>query len=77
MATPFSEKGDGKDQDVAYPPSLTSFPSQPKDDTEPPGRRQIGIMSAVFINFNTMVGTGIFATPSTILAQSGSVGMTL
>ncbi|GMK59031.1 hypothetical protein CspeluHIS016_0700460 [Cutaneotrichosporon spelunceum] len=42
-----------------------------------PGRRQIGIVSAVFIIFNRMIGTGVFATPSTILSLSGSVGMSL
>ncbi|KAG5643089.1 hypothetical protein DXG03_001585 [Asterophora parasitica] len=41
------------------------------------GRRQIGLVSAVFIIFNRMIGTGIFATPSTILIHSGSVGMSL
>lgn len=44
---------------------------------EVPGRSQIGLVSAVFIIFNRMIGTGIFATPSTILALSGSVGMSL
>lgn len=44
---------------------------------EIPGRSQIGIISAVFIIFNRMIGTGIFATPSTILSLSGSVGMSL
>ncbi|KAG5644910.1 hypothetical protein DXG03_007462 [Asterophora parasitica] len=41
------------------------------------GRRQIGVVSAIFIIFNRMIGTGIFATPSTILIHSGSVGMSL
>ncbi|PPR02166.1 hypothetical protein CVT24_011354, partial [Panaeolus cyanescens] len=40
-------------------------------------RRQIGIISAVFIIFNRMIGTGIFATPSTILGFSGSIGLSL
>ncbi|KAI5821453.1 APA family basic amino acid/polyamine antiporter [Pyronema omphalodes] len=40
-------------------------------------RRQLGVFSAVFLIFNRMVGTGIFATPSTILAMSGSVGLSL
>ncbi|OAT07518.1 high affinity methionine permease [Blastomyces gilchristii SLH14081] len=40
-------------------------------------RRQIGLTSAVFLIFNRMVGTGIFATPSSIFALSGSVGLSL
>lgn len=28
------------------------------DDTKVPGRRQIGVVSAVFIIFNRMIGTG-------------------
>lgn len=39
--------------------------------------RQIGIVSATFLIFNRIIGTGIFATPSAILAQTGSVGMSL
>ncbi|EZF33489.1 hypothetical protein H109_05247 [Trichophyton interdigitale MR816] len=40
-------------------------------------RRQIGLVSAVFLIFNRMIGTGIFATPSAIFALSGSVGLSL
>ncbi|KAF2018229.1 high affinity methionine permease [Aaosphaeria arxii CBS 175.79] len=40
-------------------------------------KRQIGVVSATFLIFNRMVGTGIFATPGTIFSLSGSVGLTL
>lgn len=40
-------------------------------------KRQIGIFSAVFIIFNRIIGTGIFATPSLILSLSGSVGVSM
>ncbi|GIZ38676.1 hypothetical protein CKM354_000208500 [Cercospora kikuchii] len=40
-------------------------------------KRQIGVVSAAFLIFNRMVGTGIFATPSGILSQTGSVGLAL
>jgi hypothetical protein len=40
-------------------------------------RRQVGFISAVFLIFNRMVGTGIFATPSAIFSLSGSVGLAL
>ncbi|KAL4928866.1 high affinity methionine permease [Aspergillus undulatus] len=46
-------------------------------DTTPEDRRQIGIISASFLIFNRVIGTGIFATPSTILSLSGSVGLSL
>ncbi|OJD24416.1 hypothetical protein ACJ73_04225 [Blastomyces percursus] len=43
----------------------------------PEERRQIGIISASFLVFNRIIGTGIFATPSAILALTGSVGLSL
>jgi hypothetical protein len=42
-----------------------------------PQGRQLGLVSAIFLMINRMVGTGVFATTSTILSQSGSVGMSL
>ncbi|TBU22810.1 high affinity methionine permease [Dichomitus squalens] len=47
------------------------------DAANVPGRKQIGLVSAIFIIFNRIIGTGIFATPSTILGLSGSVGLAL
>ncbi|PGH10252.1 hypothetical protein GX51_00007 [Blastomyces parvus] len=51
----------------------------PSNVTEhcPENRRQIGIVSASFLIFNRIIGTGIFATPSAILALTGSVGLSL
>ncbi|KAL3490639.1 amino acid/polyamine transporter I [Aspergillus germanicus] len=46
-------------------------------ETTPDDRRQIGVVSAAFLIFNRVIGTGIFATPSTILGLSGSVGLAL
>ncbi|KAB5525515.1 amino acid/polyamine transporter I [Coniochaeta sp. 2T2.1] len=40
-------------------------------------KRQIGVWTAIFLIFNRIVGTGIFATPGTILALCGSVGLSL
>lgn len=39
--------------------------------------KELGVFSAIFLIFNTVVGTGIFATPSLIFALSGSVGAAL
>lgn len=46
-------------------------------ESTPDDRRQIGILSASALIFNRVIGTGIFATPSTILALTGSVGLSL
>ncbi|PYH73661.1 high affinity methionine permease [Aspergillus vadensis CBS 113365] len=46
-------------------------------EATPDDRRQIGVISASFLIFNRVIGTGIFATPSTILSLSGSVGLSL
>ncbi|GJN70699.1 high-affinity methionine permease [Purpureocillium lilacinum] len=40
-------------------------------------KRQIGIPSAALLILNRIIGTGIFATPGTILALCGSVGLSL
>lgn len=46
-------------------------------EATPEDRRQIGVVSASFLIFNRVIGTGVFATPSTILELSGSVGLSL
>lgn len=57
--------------------SLFSQPdNRPPVESSPDSRRQIGVISATFLIFNRIIGTGIFATPSAILKLTGSVGMT-
>ncbi|OJJ44517.1 hypothetical protein ASPZODRAFT_682490 [Penicilliopsis zonata CBS 506.65] len=46
-------------------------------EASPEDRRQIGVVSASFLIFNRVIGTGIFSTPSTILSLTGSVGLSL
>ncbi|KAF8655592.1 hypothetical protein AX16_003013 [Volvariella volvacea WC 439] len=46
-------------------------------DNVPQAKRKLGFWSAVFLIFNRIIGTGIYATPSSILRGSGSVGMAL
>ncbi|KAL1954087.1 hypothetical protein VTO42DRAFT_1775 [Malbranchea cinnamomea] len=71
-------------------PDLTAFPDNSHNHTATvingdeegiyqtsDSRRQIGVVSSTFLIFNRMIGTGIFATPSAILALSGSVGLAL
>ncbi|KAK3685177.1 amino acid permease-domain-containing protein [Podospora appendiculata] len=42
-----------------------------------PESRKIGVTGAVFLILNKMIGTGIFSTPSSIFAATGSVGICL
>ncbi|KIJ17538.1 hypothetical protein PAXINDRAFT_167552 [Paxillus involutus ATCC 200175] len=42
----------------------------------PDAKRQLGLLSAMSLIFNRVIGTGVFAAPSIILNSSGSVGMT-
>ncbi|KAF9074561.1 APC amino acid permease [Rhodocollybia butyracea] len=46
-------------------------------DNVPHARRKLGLFSAMFLVFNRVIGTGIYATPSVILRTSGSVGVAL
>ncbi|KAF3386712.1 High-affinity methionine permease [Penicillium rolfsii] len=46
-------------------------------EASPDNRRQLGVFSATLLIFNRVIGTGIFATPGTILSLSGSVGLSL
>lgn len=46
-------------------------------DNVPRAKRQLGLFSVVFLIFNRVIGTGIYATPSVILRSSGSVGVAL
>lgn len=39
-------------------------------------RRQLGLLSAISLIFNRIIGTGVFAAPSILLESSGSVGLT-
>ncbi|KAG6335343.1 hypothetical protein ID866_3754 [Astraeus odoratus] len=39
-------------------------------------KRRLGLLSAVSLVFNRIIGTGVFASPSVILKSSGSVGLT-
>ena len=45
--------------------------------TEVPQGCQVGVISATFLIVNRVLGTGVFSTTSTILSESGSVGMSL
>ncbi|KAG8216571.1 APC amino acid permease [Butyriboletus roseoflavus] len=50
--------------------------SRPFIDDVPANKRRLGLLSAIFLIFNRVIGTGVFAAPSIILNSSGSVGMT-
>ncbi|RPB05326.1 amino acid transporter [Choiromyces venosus 120613-1] len=42
-----------------------------------PEDRKLGIISTVFLIINKMIGSGVFSTPSGVLAATGSVGIAL
>ncbi|KAF8523436.1 APC amino acid permease [Hysterangium stoloniferum] len=46
-------------------------------DNVPCSKRKLGTFSAVFLIFNRIIGSGIYATPSNILRSAGSVGVSL
>ncbi|KAF5354083.1 hypothetical protein D9756_007331 [Leucocoprinus leucothites] len=46
-------------------------------DNVPKEKRRLGTLSAGFLIFNRVIGTGIYATPSNILRSAGSVGVAL
>lgn len=48
----------------------------PIEDESPMGK-EIGWWSIVLINTSSMIGTGIFSTPGTLLKQTGSIGLAL
>lgn len=57
---------------TAEPPHTTTDDGEAFDDV-PRERRQLGLASAVFLVFNKIIGTGIYATPATILVASDGV----
>ncbi|KIK53749.1 hypothetical protein GYMLUDRAFT_49186 [Collybiopsis luxurians FD-317 M1] len=75
----FRRPGSSRDSDSVHS-GITGIASDTNDvdgKSKDDSRRRIGVVSAVFIIFNRIMGTGIFATPSTILSLSGSVGLAL
>ncbi|KAH6889656.1 amino acid permease-domain-containing protein [Thelonectria olida] len=68
-------KGNGSDGDHDHQTdSESTIEAQKYSYTED---RKIGITGAVFLILNKMIGTGIFSTPSSIFAATGSVGISL
>ncbi|KAG8428071.1 methionine permease [Metarhizium acridum] len=65
---------EGKDTVKVNPSDASSGPDTENGQLEiaRENKRQIGIPSAALLIFNRIIGTGIFATPATILAQCGS-----
>ncbi|KAK9445791.1 Amino acid/polyamine transporter I [Metarhizium brunneum] len=70
---------EGKDTVKVHPSDASSGPDTENGQLEiaRENKRQIGIPSASMLIFNRIIGTGIFATPATILAQCGSPGLSL
>ncbi len=73
-----TSNGEGKDDTEAYVAGAEQDAiSESSEYLTSSDRKTISVTSAVFLIFNRMVGTGIFATPASILSLSGSVGLTL
>ncbi|KAJ6445270.1 low-affinity methionine permease [Purpureocillium lavendulum] len=75
-------KAEGKGNDDLSGPSDHENGYIPDDASTTEGQvyaysddRKIGITGAVFLILNKMIGTGIFSTPSSIFAATGSVGV--
>ncbi|ODN78785.1 hypothetical protein L202_04340 [Cryptococcus amylolentus CBS 6039] len=82
LQTNTSDDYDYKDEHIAgddghYPADDVEAEVNSVAESDLPQGRQLGLISATFLMVNRMVGTGVFATTSTILDQSGSVGMSL
>ncbi|KAK2623912.1 hypothetical protein QTJ16_006546 [Diplocarpon rosae] len=73
FSRPGSRCKDGKDVDC----NSNEGRGIEEHDSTSPDQRQLGLWSAIFLIFNRMVGAGIFATPSSVLRFSGSIGLTL
>ncbi|KAF2093562.1 high affinity methionine permease [Rhizodiscina lignyota] len=57
-------------------PTYQEASGAPVESKSPLGY-SVGWVTVIFLNLSKMVGTGIFSTPSTILAGAGSVGLAL
>ncbi|KAH6995142.1 amino acid/polyamine transporter I [Ilyonectria destructans] len=75
---------EGLKEPVAYDATKHDGNSNTGSDTEAgrlriasDAKRKIGVLSASMLIFNRIIGTGIFATPSSILALTGSTGLSL
>ncbi|KAF9652380.1 amino acid transporter [Thelephora ganbajun] len=68
-------RDDFESQDGQLKPAIPNHLTGEAFDNVPVHKRKLGLTSAVFLIFNGMIGTGIFATPSVILRSAGSVGM--
>ncbi|KAJ5544291.1 hypothetical protein N7513_007102 [Penicillium frequentans] len=86
-ARQIGETSDSKNKVVSYTTPTGDIPQRVDGvsglyegnvfEASPDNRRQIGVFSATLLIFNRVIGTGIFATPGTILQLSGSVGLSL
>ncbi|WDK16457.1 amino acid permease [Colletotrichum graminicola] len=62
---------------VSSSPAATTDSEVGRIENAREAKRQIGVTTAIFLVVNRVIGTGIFATPGTIFALSGSVGLSL
>lgn len=66
-----------KDKDVVDVPDLSDDEANVAVVNIDQNQKQIGLISAVFLCTNRIIGAGVFSTASTILSLSGSVGTSM
>jgi hypothetical protein len=57
-------------------PSYQEASGAPVESKSPLGYN-VGPIAILFLNFSKMVGTGVYSTPSSVLSNTGSVGLAL
>ncbi|KAJ9607680.1 hypothetical protein H2200_007758 [Cladophialophora chaetospira] len=65
------EKGENSNE-----PTYQEVSGAPVETTSPLGHH-VGSITILFLNLSTMVGTGVYSTPASILKGTGSVGLSL
>jgi hypothetical protein len=65
-----------QDPEIVHPSSASDNDGESFDNV-PKANRRLGTLSATMLIANRMIGTGIFATPASILSGVGSIGLAL
>ena len=68
---------DGQVSEEKPPTDSTNEKLMPKTESKVHMKRDVGLVGGVAVIVGTMIGSGIFASPSNVLKFSGSVGMAL
>ncbi|KAJ7170582.1 high-affinity methionine permease, partial [Mycena crocata] len=75
--TPESKKAVQPSVEITHRPRGADDNDGESFDAVPPENRRLGTLSAVMLIANRIIGTGIFATPASIVGATGSIGLAL